>query len=248
VADRFDARAAGRPIDFVCCRHTLEHVPDVGRFLRTIRDVIGPREHVRVGFEVPDTLRVLREGAFWDLYYEHCSYFTAGSLRGLFERCGFAVLDQSAEFDGQYLVIEARPAARGTDSIAGIAERPAVAGDVAAAVAAFPERVGRELARWRDVVDRALAGGGRLTLWGASSKAVGFLTALGLTHERLPVVVDINPHKRGSYLPVSGSRIVGPADLVADPPDVVVVMNPIYRSEVAAELRGRGIGAEVLAL
>ena len=27
-------------------------------------------------FQVPDMSRVLRDLAFWDIYYEHCSYFT----------------------------------------------------------------------------------------------------------------------------------------------------------------------------
>ena len=248
VSDRFDARSAGRPMDFVCCRHTLEHIPDVGRFLRTVRQVIGSRAHVRVGFEVPDALRVLRDGAFWDVYYEHCSYFTAGSLRRLFERVGFVVLDQSAEFDGQYLVIEAKPAEKSAGrATAGQTATPDLA-TVAEAVAAFPARVAAEVARWRGVVDQTLSANRRLTLWGASSKAVGFLTALGLAHEQVPVVVDVNPHKRGSHLPASGSRIVGPADLISDPPDVVVVMNPIYRDEIAADLRGRGITAAVLSL
>src|SRR3712207_6943984 len=39
---------------------------------------VGERPHTVVAIEVPDTLRVLTEGAFWDLYYEHCSYFTPG--------------------------------------------------------------------------------------------------------------------------------------------------------------------------
>ena len=42
-----------------------------------------------VFFELPDTERVLTEAAFWDIYYEHCSYFTPGSLARLFRRTGF---------------------------------------------------------------------------------------------------------------------------------------------------------------
>ena len=44
-----------------------------------------------VFFEVPDTMRILREGAFWDIYYEHCSYFTPGSLARRFRRTGFDI-------------------------------------------------------------------------------------------------------------------------------------------------------------
>ncbi len=61
-------------------------------------------------FELPDTTRILDECAFWDIYYEHCSYFTAGSLARLFRQAGFAVDDLYRVYDDQYLVIEARPA------------------------------------------------------------------------------------------------------------------------------------------
>ena len=41
--------------------------------------------------EVPDTMRILVEGAFWDVYYEHCSYFTLGSLGRLLQREKFGL-------------------------------------------------------------------------------------------------------------------------------------------------------------
>ena len=66
------------------CRHTLEHIAPTGRFLRTIRNVIGDRSDTVVLFELPDAVRILREGAFWDINYEHCSYFSPGSLSRLF--------------------------------------------------------------------------------------------------------------------------------------------------------------------
>ena len=66
--------------DFVCCRHTLEHIPNVHEFIQMVRAGIGQRHLTSVFFDLPDTLRILHEGAFWDLYYEHCSYFTLGSL------------------------------------------------------------------------------------------------------------------------------------------------------------------------
>ena len=70
--------------DLVLCRHTLEHIAAVRPFVRSIRDAIGAREDVWVVFETPDASRVLREGAFWDIYYEHCSYFNLGTHARLF--------------------------------------------------------------------------------------------------------------------------------------------------------------------
>ena len=43
-----------------------------------VRRAIGDRLDTVVLFELPDVERVLREVAFWDVYYEHCSYFTLG--------------------------------------------------------------------------------------------------------------------------------------------------------------------------
>ena len=62
-----------------------------------------------VVFEVPDNARVMAEGAFWDIYYEHNSYFSPGSLTRVFQRAGFEVTRTSLEFDNQYLVLEDAP-------------------------------------------------------------------------------------------------------------------------------------------
>ena len=64
----------------IMCRHTLEHIYNTRELIETIRASIGDRDDALVLFELPDMTRVLQECAYWDIYYEHCSYFTAGSL------------------------------------------------------------------------------------------------------------------------------------------------------------------------
>ena len=221
------------PADFILCRHTLEHVPKVNEFLQMLRRQIGDRPDVRVGFEVPDTTRVLAEGAFWDVYYEHCSYFTEDSLRSAFARAGFEALDVRAEYDNQYLVLEAAPAEpHGPDRAASLPP----AGEFANAVAA-------ELAHWRENLARA----GRVALWGAGSKAAGFLNTLGLRDE-VACVVDVNPRKAGSFIPGTGQPVVLPEGLLPYAPDMVIVMNPIYRSEIERDLNLLGIDCELTML
>jgi hypothetical protein len=44
--------------------------------MRVIRAQSATAPTSPVLFELPDVLRVLEEVAFWDVYYEHCSYFT----------------------------------------------------------------------------------------------------------------------------------------------------------------------------
>ena len=82
---------------------------------------------------------------------------------------------------------------------------------------------------------------------GSGSKAVSYLTTLGLGEE-IAAVVDINPHKHGKFLAGSGHEIVGPEALVTLRPDVVLVMNAIYVAEIEANLRQLGLAPEIAAL
>jgi hypothetical protein len=245
IPDYYSEKYADLPADLVVCRHTLEHLAGVGDFVRMIRQVIGERRETVVAIEVPDTLPILQHGAFWDLYYEHCSYFTPGSLARLFRSAGFDLIDLRREYDDQYLILEARPADGPTrprfdleDDLAAVTE----------AVSGFPAAAERQVARWRRVIDETLAEGKRVALWGSGSKAVGFLTTLQVGHERLPLVVDINPRKQGSFLPGTGQQIVAPAALLDERPDVVIVMNPVYVPEIRAALDSMGLKPELMAL
>ena len=84
MRDFYGPRYSHLQADYVCCRHTLEHIGPVRDFVSLVRETIGDRRHVNVFFELPDMERVLEHGVFWDIYYEHCTYFTRGSLARLF--------------------------------------------------------------------------------------------------------------------------------------------------------------------
>jgi SAM-dependent methyltransferase len=235
IKDLFSERYAGLSGDAVVCRHTLEHIRPVAHFLGLARAAIRPGGVAL--FELPDVRRVLREGAFWDVYYEHASYFSAGSLGRLFRRAGFEVLDLVLDYDDQYLLIEARPGTGGQRfELEEDAEE--LAGDVDHFVAAVDER----LAQWRDVLD----GVDRPVVWGSGSKGVAFLTAM--KDSRIDVVVDINPHKHGMYMAGTGQRIVPPEHLRSYRPDLVIAMNPIYFQEIGSKLAELGVETELRAV
>jgi hypothetical protein len=244
IADRYSDRYADLNPEFIVCRHTLEHIPDAGEFVRMIRRAIDYRA-TAVAIEVPDTLRVLREGAFWDVYYEHCSYFTPGSLSRLFRAGLFNVLVVRLEYDGQYIILEARATDHRRSARYDLEDDLSA---VTEAVAAFPAAAERQLSRWRRIIGEALSAGRRLAVWGSGSKAVGFLSTLGVHHERMPHVVDINPRKQNTFLPGTGQQIVAPATLADHPPDAVIVMNPVYVGEIRAELDRLGLRPELYPL
>jgi hypothetical protein len=221
--------------DLLCCKMTLEHIGQTHRFLASVRAVANRKDSV-IFFQVPDVGRILKEGAFWDVYYEHCSYFSATSLKHLFSGTGFAVERIWTGYDGQYLMIVASPA----EHKAHIA--PGDEDDVAAIIrmsGSFAAAVGRSREAWLSRLRNWAAAGRRTVLWGSGSKAVAFLTTLGVRDE-VEYAVDINPYRVGKFLPCTGQRIVAPTSLREYRPDNVVIMNPVYRDEIGRELARQG--------
>ena len=240
IQDFYSKAYRGLAADFICCRHTLEHIPDVGDFVRLVRDAIGERG-TPVFFEVPDTRRVLREAAFWDIYHEHCSYFTLGSLARLFRSSGFEVSDLAMDFDDQYLLLEARPSSNGNGERR--SEEESVS-ELAAEVERFRESYQETVVGWAERLERWRGQGRRVVVWGSGSKGVAFLTTLGASDE-IACVVDVNPFRQGKFMIGTGHEIVAPESLAASAPDVVIVMNPIYAVEIRNQLEGMGLRPEI---
>lgn len=244
VRDYYDDRFTDLTGDLVCCRHTLEHIAPTAEFMQRIAISTRARPGAIVFLEVPDVRRVLRESAFWDIYHEHCSYFSPGSLARLFRSTGFEVLDLALDFDDQYILLDARIDGAPRPSATSLEERVE---EVAADVETFRTHWHDHTERWTERLRAIHRRGQRAVLWGSGSKGVAFLTTLGL-REEVQDVVDINPFRQGMYMPGTGQRIVGPAALQEDRPDVVVVMNPIYRDEIRRDLDGVGLTPELLAV
>ncbi len=240
IVDLYSQDYAHLKADYLACRHTLEHIKPVREFVSMVRETLDGSPDTIVFFELPGGERVLQEQAFWDIYHEHCSYFSLGSLARLFRRTGFEILDLYTGYDDQYLMIEARPGnpAEGR-RFAAEDDMQAMRADVAAFKASIPGK----LAELKTQLNSLQAAGKRVVLWGSGSKAVSYLTTLGVRDE-LEFVVDINPHKHGKFLAGSGHEIVGPEFLADYKPDAVIVMNPVYLTEIRSDLDRLGIEAE----
>lgn len=221
--------------DLVMTRHLMEHVPDVAEFFGWLAEscLAGSSP---LFTEVPDATRVLETGAFWDVYYEHCSYFTPGSLARAIRSAGMGVTRLELGFDGQYILAES--VLGGGTVPRPLEEEPE---DVLAMARRFTGLVTREVERWRELV----ASGRQVAVWGGGSKAVAFLSALGVEGV---TVVDINPHKQGKWLPGLGIQVQSPAYLRRTRPELVVPMNPVYEDEITAQLESMGLFPTVISL
>lgn len=221
----------------IACRHTLEHIPDSTDFLSDVVAGLDPERCRAVLFEVPDLTRVLTEAAFWDLQYEHCSSFTAGALKALFERHGLEVLDLRLVYGGQYLIIEADPTpGRRTP------EEYAPAAPVEEVVAqchAFASAVKDKLDHWTSWFAEQHEAGRETVVWGGGAKGLVFLN--NLPEGSVRRVVDINKGLHGAWLGGVGVPIVAPEALQEDPPHTVLLMNEVYLDEVRRMLDDLGL-------
>jgi SAM-dependent methyltransferase len=227
--------------DFVCFRHVLEHVADPRDFLEELRRGFGDRTDAALYCEVPNALFTLRDLGIWDLIYEHCAYFTLGSLARAAGDSGFDVLAMGEAFGGQYLYVEMRPG-KG-DALAPVPEAHGAAA-VRTHASAFARQYGEKVEYWRARLREMQQAGRRTLIWGGGSKGVTFLNVLG-GDSGIEYVVDLNPYKQGQYVAGTGQRVVAPEFLREFRPTDVIVMNPVYEAEIAASVRALGLDARL---
>lgn len=242
VQDYYSESYADYYGDFILCRHTLEHIQNPTSFLATIRRTIGSHNDVKVFFEVPNALDTFGNLAVWDIIYEHCCYFSPGSLSSAFSLCGFQVTETTEEYRGQFLCLEAVPTQTNQDLDQKLIEPSTrLKNDIVN----FPYNFQKKIAFWEQKLQEAADSDQRVVLWGAGSKGVTFLNVI-IQQKQIKYVVDINPNKKGKYIPGTGQEIVEPNFLIKYQPDLVIVMNPIYESEIRQMLKDINCFSEVI--
>jgi len=242
VRDFFSDTYTNRQADLVCCKMTLEHIPAPHRFMQTAVKVARQPDGT-IFVQVPESLRIFRDCAFEDIYYEHCSYFTAASLTRLFTSLGFEPIHTEVSYGGQYLTVEARPGRTTSNG----ASKTASPDELVQAVKTFPTRMAEHFANWGGRLREWKQRGSTVVIWGSGSKGVSFLTTVP-DADVVAFAVDVNPYRRGYFMPGTGQKILSPTDLPAIKPDVVIVMNRVYENEIRDNLDTLGLRPEMHAL
>lgn len=239
VQDFYSDRYAGTAADFVMCRQVLEHIQTPGEFVRNVRSAVGDRRETVVFFEVPNVMYTLKDLGIWDLIYEHFSYFSPVSLESLFRRTGFTVLAVTELFDGQYLGIEMRPGEPSVDPL-----QESCATSLLQYARKFRDSYREKVARWQTVLGEAKDTGKKVLVWGGGSKGVTFLNVM--PSGGIGGMVDINPRKQGMFVPGTGHMVVPPEFVREYQPDIVIIMNTIYETEIRNTLRSFGVTPTLL--
>jgi SAM-dependent methyltransferase len=240
----FSEHTALGPVDLVYSRMLLEHLADPARFLGLLRRATSLRKDTRLFLQASNFVRTLRHYAFWEIHYQQCCYFSAGTLHRLLRAQGFTIDDIWSDFDGQYLLAGARPATNGTAQ-SNAREIVETVTDLTWLVIHFAREFREKQAMWREILAEIAQAGNRIAIWGAGSKAVSFLTTLAVGDE-VSYVVDLSPSRQGRYVPGTGHPIVALDVMAGTRPDVVIVMNSVFAFEIQELLAKAGCAPTLL--
>lgn len=230
----------GRAVDLVAANNVLAHVPDINDFVAGFTRLL--KAQGVASFEFPHLLRMVRENQFDTAYHEHYSYLSLTAVQRIFASQGLQVFDvQTLPTHGGSLRVFAQRADTGAwpltqrvdellaeETAAGMTTPAFYAGFQAAA-----ERVKDDLMAF--LID-AKRRGWRVGAYGAAAKGNTLMNFAGVRPDLLPWVADRNPAKQGQWMPGSRIPIVDEARLLAEKPDVVLILPWNLRDEVTTQL------------
>ena len=219
IKDYFNDSYKTIKADTIILRHTLEHVQEPLKFLHAIGKANGYRG--RIYIEVPCFDWIKRKNAFWDIYHEHCNYFTIETLKAMFTESSAGKL-----FGDQYLYLIAEFKDLKTCIEPG--GHPDIPVDKL-----FVE----ELDRYKKFVLEKQD----VMVWGAGAKGVTFVNLIDPYRLFIRGLVDINPKKQNRYVGRTAHKIYGLDVLRNGKVKSVIVMNENYLDEISDMLSNHEI-------
>lgn len=237
-------RRFGRP-QIITSTNVLAHTDDAHAFVRAVKACLAPRGVWVI--EMPYLLDFIKKNEFDTAYHEHLSYFGVHAAKKLLGVHHLALFDVDYFPDlhgGTFRLWACRQGQR----------------KIGPSVARFLRREKsfgvRSLATFRRFAARVLANRSRLTellgavrrsgqtIWayGASAKGNTLLNFFDIGDDVVPVVIDDNPKKWGTYAPGSHMRITGIQELSdhRDEVDFVLLLAWNFKKEIIQRCRQAG--------
>ena len=199
--------------DLIILRHTLEHVPAPYDFLKSITATDTGNTHIYI--EVPSFEWIVSHHAFWDIFFEHCSYFTTDRLTSFFRNSEHGLL-----FNGQYQYIIASLSRMRLPLEKKPVRLPGAS------------NLRQRLNEYKVFVKKHPG----LFIWGAGAKGATFVNLTDPNEEHIACVIDINEKKQGQFIAGTGHRVESPDILDTYNGGDILVMNENYADEIRTQI------------
>jgi SAM-dependent methyltransferase len=214
VKEYFNIKNIKRKVDFIICRHVLEHVPDPREFISSIAKCL--KDDGIMYFEFPSLEWIIKNKVFFDFFYEHCNYFTKSSIIALFDQFGFKNVKFNYGLRGQYFQLEISRSPKKRYNFRSMN------------LSQLSQNINKKIEDYRKVIDDL----NNFVIWGAGAKGVTFLNRLSINRHKCRYVIDINPNKQNKFIPITGQRIVSPRIFEKENIKNVIIMNQVYEKEI----------------
>lgn len=191
-------------------RHVLEHIPEPLNFLHQLKETNGGKGLIYI--EVPCLDWIIKNNAWYDIYYEHINYFQKAFFQAVFSK----IIRSGRLFQNQYLFV-----------IADLSK-------LKKQLKTFKKNKTFKIQKPIIKLSKEL----NYVIWGAASKGVILAIHCKKNDIKIKFAVDINPAKQGKYLPVTGIKVLSPieANQRLRPKDIVLLTNSNYFKEIKKTL------------
>lgn len=204
--------------DIVISRHVVEHILDNNPLMSVLK---SKNKDAQFFIETPSLEWIVEQHTFFDIFYEHCSYFSVYSLQTMFKKHGMEVKNFYKLFSNQYLFIEA--------CVKELSESAYQKELTLSKINNFFSSFDQLILTFRNTFSKNKSE--KVAVWGAGAKGVMFLNILDPKKLYVNCVVDINPNKQGKYIPCTGHPIYSP-EIIDESYDSVYIMNSNYEEEI----------------
>src|SRR5579862_1509762 len=199
-----------------------------------LEELHGATEGVRLLLEGGGTFcvqaiylgEILRNTEFDNIYHEHLTYWTVGSISRLFARYGLEIYhaDLLPIHGGSLELLVGLAGAHPVDASVGrfLAEEKVRGFDQLATYQAFAARVWQIRDRLLAILDDFRRRGKTVYAFGAPAKGATTLNSFGITRDLVPLAVERNPLKIGKTIP--GVRIPIVDEERASAPDAFLIL------------------------
>lgn len=214
IKDYFSEKYSHLQADLIILRHTLEHINNPLKFLKGIATATS--SNAMIFIEVPCFDWIVKHEAFWDIFYEHCNYFTSECLRNFFKKYKHGLV-----FNDQYQYI-----------LASLDDLQLTAQNAPRTYKNPIKGLINNINNYRHFVHRHPG----LIVWGAGAKGVTFVNIMDPDYKYISCLVDINPKKQNKYVPRTAHNIISPESLDNFKNGDILVMNENYVEEVKLKI------------